>query len=217
LPDSIWVPLRKYKLIRTPQEQQYHLLHNAAIAIVKVTAYSIGVKRGLSAALALDVRTRDLKLVFKTGYTADLDLLLDKSDLLIHEKWLDFGASHDGADCWLSSLASASGIKIDTFSCDHIVTNLYGLVLNELDSRDGGLAADEKSLNLKVSERLREMPRKIEIAPGQEAGEIEVSWVDAASDMASRLHGLNVKGRITLHRERTCSEKKFELLTSERE
>jgi hypothetical protein len=210
LPSSIWVPLRRYKLVRTPQEQQYHLLHNAPVAVVLETPYSAGLKRALSAALALNSKTRDLRFVFKGGDTGNLNLLIDGSDLLIHEDWLDFKASHQAAPCWLSTLASTQEVNIETFSCDHIINDLYNLVLNEFKS-DVGMAC---SLRLKVSESLREMPRKVEIAQGPDTGEIEVSWVDAAGEIASKLHGLNVKCRITLHRESTCSQKKSELLAS---
>jgi hypothetical protein len=217
LSSFIWEPLRRYGLVRTPQEQQYHLLRNAPVANVTETLYSLGVRRTLSAALAVDKRTRELSLEFRSGYTAGLDLLIDGSHLLIHERCLDFYASHDTNPCRLASLASGRVIKIETFSCDHIVMDLYELILDELteepESNGGEPAPSRSSLYLQVSESMREMPRKIEIAQGPNTGEIEVTWVDFASDMASRLHGLNIKGRVILHRESTCSRKRFELLT----
>lgn len=216
LPNSVWEPLRKFKLVRTPEEQRHHLLHNAPIAVVKETPYSESLKRALSAALALDSRTSGLNLVFKSGVKAELDLLLKESDLLIHEKWLDFHLSHQGADCWLSRLASMQEINIDQFSCDHIITDLYDLVLIEIEkdssNRVGDLAGIDSSLRLRVNEGLRQMPRMIGIAPGDQPGEIRVHWTDAESDLASKLHGLDLHCRVTLHRESTCSNAKFELL-----
>lgn len=96
---------------------------------------------------------------------------------------------------------------------------LYELVLDELmkspTSNGDQPTSTRSSLYLKVSESLMEMPRKIGIAQGPKTGEVEVSWVDFASDMVSKLHGLNIKGRIILHRESTCFLKRFELLAPE--
>jgi len=206
------VPLRRYGIVRTPQEQQNHFLRNAPVANVTETLYSLGIRR----ALAVDERTRQLNLTFRSGYTAGLDLLIDGSHLLIHDRCLDFYGSHDMNPCQLARFASAQKINIETFSCDHIVMDFYELILGELakktTSNRGEAIPNHDSLYLQVLESMKEMPRKIEIAPGPRAGEIEVSWIDFASDMASRLHGLNIKGRVTLHRERTCHRKRLELL-----
>lgn len=186
---------------------------------MKETLYSLGVRRALSAALAVDNRTRELSLTFRSGYTAGLDLLIDGSNLLIHERCLDFYGSHDTNPCRLASMASTHEVKIETFSCDHIVMDLYELILDELTKEPGSNSGEampsRSSLYLQVSESMMEMPRKVEIAQGPKTGEIEVSWVDFASDIASRLHGLNIKGRVILHRERTCPNKRFELLATQ--
>lgn len=181
----------------------------------------MSVRRAFSAALALDTRTKGLRLVFKSAGQTGLDLLLDKSDLLIHKKWLDFHSSHEKAACWLSRLASTSEVNVEKFSCDHIVTDLYDLVLTELGKgqtiEPDGLTETEGSLRLRVSGSLRHMLRIVEIAPGERLGEIEVSWTDQESDMAYKMHDLNLKCRITLHRESTCSNKKLDLLGPEGE
>jgi hypothetical protein len=61
------------------------------------------------------------------------------------------------------------------------------------------------------------MPRLIETAPGRNAGEIDVTWMDSESDIAARLHGLDVKYRVTPHCESTCAMKRFDLVTSSSE
>jgi hypothetical protein len=155
-------------------------------------------------------------MIFKNGQKAELDLLLHQTDLLIHERWLDFDASHQAAPCWLSRLALRNKMQIDTFSCDHIIVGLYELVLAEIKKGPGEETVDEvekdSSLRLKVSESLRQMPRKIKMVQGSKGGEIEVSWTDMESDMASRMHGLNVECRVTLHRESICAQKRNFLL-----
>jgi hypothetical protein len=95
------------------------------------------VKRALCASLCLDARTKNLELVFKDGTVAELDLLLDGTQLMVNEKWLDFHASHKNVSCWLSRLSSTAGFSSDTFSCDHVITELYDMVLMEVDKCHG--------------------------------------------------------------------------------
>jgi hypothetical protein len=75
------------------------LLHNAVDFVLEDTPFSIRVKCLLKAALALDVRTRDLELRFKSGTNAKLDLLLKGSKILVNEKWLNFYLSYNGMLC----------------------------------------------------------------------------------------------------------------------
>lgn len=168
------------------------------------------------AALSVDTRTQNLELVFKGGSSGELDLLLEDSQLQINEKWLDFRASHKDAPCGLSRLALSEDLVIHTFSCDHVINELYDLVLVEInkerDTEPGVLKEKENSLRLKISESLRQMPRMIDIIHGDNDGEIYVSWTDPESSLLSKLHHLDLKCRITLHRESTCSQKRFDLV-----
>jgi hypothetical protein len=100
------------------------------------------VKRALRTSLCLDARTRDLELVFKEGTVAELDLLLDGTQLMVNEKWLDFHDSHENAPCWLSRLSTTAGFNCDTFSCDHVITELYDLVLMEVAKHSCAVQAD---------------------------------------------------------------------------
>ena len=171
------------------------------------------VKRALRASLYLDPRTKDLELVFKEGGVAELDLLLDGTQLMVNEKWLDFYDSHKNAPCWLSRLSTTAGFNSDNFSCDHVITDLYDMVLMEVGKDSGAVEADGL-LRLRLAENLRQMPRLIETAPGCNAGEIDVTWMDSESGLAARLHGLDVKYRVTLHRASTCAIRRFDLVTS---
>jgi hypothetical protein len=192
------------------------LLHNAPLSLEENTPYSAGVKRALIAALSVDTRTQNLEIVFKSGSSAELDLLLEDSQLQVNEKWLDFRASHKDAPCGLSRLAFAEDLAIHTFSCDHVINELYDLVLVEIkkerDTECGALREKDNSLQLRVSESLRQMPRMINIIHGYNDGEVLVSWTDPESTLLSKLHHLDLKCRVTLHRESTCSQKRFDLV-----
>ncbi len=219
LAGPVWGPLKRYGLVRTPQEQQHHLLINALDCVEEDNVYSADVKRSLKAALALDPRTSALTLKFKCGTKDGLDLLLDKLDLLIHEKWLDFSSSHEKTPCSLSTWATEKGINIESFSCNHVVTRLFDLLLTELTKvreREVGsrtLTRSDDSLRVTVQENLDQMPRLVE-ASTIEPGEIKVTWTDLDGDRVSRLHGLEPQCGIVLHRESTCSNKRLELLRS---
>jgi hypothetical protein len=75
------------------------------------------------------------------------------------------------------------------------------------DSSFGGETVSDGHLRTEVWQSLGQMPRKIGITQGSRSGEIKVSWVDIASQRA-KSYGLDLKCRITLHRERTCKGKK---------
>lgn len=212
LSQSLWTPLQKYGLLRAPQQQQRHLLKTAADSRREETRYSKSVKWSLTAALALSEGTENLTLRFKSGATADLDLLLVDDILLINDKWLDFQQSHENAPCWLSRQPIG---QVDTFSCLHVVTHLHDLVLLELtkspDTNTGRTVAMDPSLSLKVHESLRQMPLMVTTVLTGRAGELKVSWSDSDHNLAS-VHGLDPKCRVTLHRESTCSLKRFDPL-----
>ncbi|KFX87760.1 hypothetical protein V490_08034 [Pseudogymnoascus sp. VKM F-3557] len=214
LPRSIWSPLRRFSIARTVEEERYHLLHNSPVALEVDTPYSAGVKRALMAALSVDTRTQNLKIIFKSGSSAELSLLLEDSQLQVNDKWLDFRTSHKDAPCGLSRLAFAEDLAIHTFSCDHVINELYDLVLVEIirEKECGALKEKDDSLRLRVSESLRQMPRMITITHGYNDGEILVSWTDPESSLLSKLHHLNLKCRITLHRESTCSQRRLDLI-----
>jgi hypothetical protein len=133
LPHNLWEVLKRNGHVHTPEEHLYHLLHNAPVSELEETPYSSGVKRALSVALALDDKTKRLKLVFKSGAEVELDLLLDGSDILINDKWLDFQETHRQTRFWLSR----THIKASDFPCDYVVNDLYDHFLREMKKSPG--------------------------------------------------------------------------------
>lgn len=193
-------------------------MQNAPETDLPKTPYSEDVERALRSVLALDSRTQDLRLDFRSGAKAELDILLQGSNLLINDKWLDFHASHEKLSCSLFFEATAEQTSIDRFSCSHIVKNLYDLVLVELSNGSNGQQSrcshTDDYLRQLVSEKIDQMPCMVEVVQGEAAGVLEVTWVHSESEKISRLHRLELKGRITMHRESTCADKKSELLAS---
>jgi hypothetical protein len=176
------------------------------------TPFSIGVKHSLMAALTLDERTRDFELRFKSGANAELVLLLEGSKILVNEKWLDFHSSHDGMPYGFWRQVSSKEVNTGGFFCNHVVNDLYELVLAELgheEPRDHNNPRQSHGcMRLGVSENLHQMPRMIEARPGDLFGEIEVSWEDLQGSLAAKFDGLNTDFRVTLHRQSKCSDKR---------
>lgn len=220
LPKSVWEPLRRFDLIRTPEEQQFHLLHSAPASQMLETPYSLGLRRALKAALALNENTRGMTVTFKSGSGTNLDLVLEGSDLEINDKWLSFDRSHRASPCWLSRqhVTSSSATNSQPFSCDHITSNLYWLVLQETVRRSD--LKSRKSFQLcsilhqNVCEKLRQAPVMVTAEPGDLPGEIEVGWFDKEGSMISRMYGLYPECQITLHRASRCAKRREELITS---
>lgn len=212
LKKTFWDVFRRFNLIRTPQEQRIHLFKDAPITVLNETTYSLDVKRALMAVLALDARTKDLRLTFKDGTRSDLDILIEQADILINDKWLDFHASHAVTPCSLYHEASTKLVGIDAFSCHHVITDLYDLILIELENSTS--SETNSALRLRISEKLRNTPFKVEVSPGENNGEIRVSWIDTEADRDWKLYGLDRKGTVVMHQESTCSRKKNDLLTA---
>lgn len=187
-------------------------MHNAFPSDLEQTPYSEALMRSLKTMLALDERTKDFAIVFKSGEKADLDLLLQGSCLLINDKWLDFERSHLKAPCWLSR----NGVSRHDMPCDHILTRLYDLILCELKkvpaSQLDKPAESNDTLRLKMSDSLRQMPRMIGITQGEKPGELVITWTMLERDLVFKMYGFDLRCRVTLHRESNCSDKKADVL-----
>jgi hypothetical protein len=214
LPHNLWEVLKKNGHVHTPEEHLYQLLHNAPVSELEETPYSSGVKRVLSAALALDDKTKRLKLVFKSGAKTELDLLLDGSDVLINDKWLNFQETHLQTRCWLSR----THIKDSDFPCDHVINDLYEHVLYEMKKVPGAetdlTSEATNSMRLRAHDHLRQMPRSIELGEGEKSGELKVEWHSPDPDAFFKRYGVNLRSIVTLHRESTCFGKKSDVLSS---
>ncbi|KAI9640186.1 hypothetical protein NHQ30_011423 [Ciborinia camelliae] len=224
LPDRIWTPLRKYELVRTPLEYRKNIMCNAEIASILDTPYCVSIMRTLSAALALDPQTKSFQLEFKKAGDMGLDLYLDadNSQLLLHEKWMEFEKSHaeNSKDCILSHMRySGDHSPIEIFSCDHIIIEICSQVFQELDRKltEKRSLDDQhlKYLPLQVGECLKNMSRAIQACPGPQKGEICVSWEDNEAGKLFRLHKMKLNCCVTLHRESSCNHRRWDLIARE--
>lgn len=212
----VWTPLRRFNLVRTPEEQSYFLLEHAPAASLPTTAYSDGVSRAIKSVLALDSRTLPLVLDFRDGNQVQLNVILRGQRLIVNDKWLNFTSSHSESPCSLSSDGCASEVEINQFECTHILFDLYELILVELEKcprigRD--IASQHRSLRSKAMDKLCQMPSEINAIPGKRRGEIEVSWSHRLSETAFKRHKIEYLGRVVLYRESSCCNKRNNLLS----
>jgi len=211
--------LRYYRLLSSPQECHLELLCNAADSTRTATSYSKGVKQALMGALALDSLTKDLELVFKQGTASEPDFVLQGRRLMINDRLLDFKLSHDGKQCGLSVEASLQQKEIESYDCGHVITDLYDSLVAQLlrtqrNSRHS-LSGTQKSMTRMVEQKISRIPTRVTIFRGELPGELGVRWWDFDSDRVYWTHGrLLRKGRITLHRESTCSHMRNEPLST---
>jgi len=177
LSDPIWKPLQKYRLIRTPREQQNHLFQNSPDIFPPGTRFSINVQRALLASLALHERTKDVAVRFVNGGGVDLDILYTREEnlLRVHEKWLNFHDIHETTSCDLYHRSVAQGTEFDVFDCDHVIQELYGMavkyIFNDTELTQKESMAHVLSLRDQAREKLRQMPRSITVTPNEHLGE----------------------------------------------
>jgi hypothetical protein len=147
------------------------LLFKAPVSSLNATRYSEGITNALKAALAVDPKTSKFVIGFKCGMQTDLNvMILHGSRLLINDKWLDFSSSHATLGCQLYHKDSQEELGNETFSCDHVVTELYNLIILEMKNAED----KESRLHLKLDENIRQMPRKVACFPEALPGTITV-------------------------------------------
>lgn len=218
LSEPLWNILRKFRLIQTADEKRVDLFKASQPCDAKSTVFSENVDRALLSSLALDSRTRNIRVSYVQSTDTGIDLLFTtkESCLQIHEKWLDFQRIHETASCQVSNLAHGLASGSEGFACDHIVEELYELVLAEimpsLDLEKDAAGTVSRSLRHKARDKLRQMPRNIKVLATENPLELEVSWADCDSSLLSSLYGIDVQYCVELHRKSTCSEKKQMLL-----
>lgn len=219
LPKGLYDVLLRYELIRTPPQQRIHSFRNSAPSVNHSSTFSNNVKHAFRAALALSEHTGHIETSFVQGGQVDLEFLYLPAELIlmVHEKWLDFEDIHETAHCPLSRKPTVP-LQSEVFFCDHIVIELYGLILPEIikgvsvtRSRSSDL---ERSLRSEAQEKLQQMPRGIKVSSTQRGGELEVTWLDGESALLSRYFP-DATVHVTLHRETTCSGSRRDIIHHE--
>lgn len=212
----------RYELAKTPQQQRIHLFRNSPPSVNYSSTFSDNVKQALLAVLALSEHTRHIETSFVQGGQVDLDFLYLPADrvLMVHEKWLDFEVIHKTASCQLSQVHTLQPVLSEVFFCDHIVIELYGLILPEVIRRlslTRSRSVDlERSLRSEVQRKLQQMLRDIRVSTTQRGGELKVSWLDGESGLLSKYFP-DADIHVTLHAMISCSGSRHDLVHQEGE
>lgn len=213
LPGNTWKPLHNFGFLRTPEEHCHHLLLKAPGYNDKVTQYAIETMRLLRMGMSLSSRTRNYEFVFKKVSLSGLDLLRQDQQLLVDAKFLDFKEAHKSHPCRLTD----KGIVSDSNPCDHIIEHLYKLACQTVLAGDTiGDDATVKESNDKQErefrESFKEMPRAVQLHESNQLGELIVEWIDTESERMFYLYKIELRCRVTLHRESSCADRRNDLL-----
>jgi hypothetical protein len=210
----LWNILRKFSLLRTPHEERLCLFMASELASVDTTPFSTSILRVLKAALQLDDRLGQINIQVVKGDETGIDLLYKDDDnvLLIHEKWLDFDKTHEDATCELSLLAPGRRIEMEDFSCDHVVEDLFELIIHDIQEQLKWDHSRVTTIRRVARERIRQIPRRIQVSRTCNAGELEVSWVGNESEIIARNYAGDIFCNVKLHKLSSCQRKYEDLL-----
>lgn len=219
LPETLWRILRKYNLIRTPQEQRHLQFEALESSAQPSTKFSSTVLRILIGTPAPDSKTRSISIKLvkcKSDYGLEMLYSSEKKLLTIHEAYIGFKRAHSNANCAVSELSADSELRDKAFFCDHVVKELYELGISDitrsLNMTDDERVKLERSLSRLVQRKLREMPRGISVTRTSIANQVEVSRIINETEKYIKMSGLDFSYHVVLHRQSTCRAKAEEVL-----
>lgn len=214
VPAKLWKILRKFSLARTPQEERLHLFASSEPVDKIEHIFGHSILRMLKSALLLDCRLKDIKIQVVAGGESGIDLLYreDEGVLLLHEKWLDFKKTHEEVTCDLSLLAQERMVEMDEFSCDHVVEDVFELIINDIRLHGMLDPAEANAIRRVARERIRQTPRRIKVSKTLQVGELEVSWMGNESGIIADNYGVDMLYDVTLHKASSCRQRSEELI-----
>ncbi|KAL3292404.1 C-5 cytosine methyltransferase [Colletotrichum asianum] len=214
LPRELWKTLRRFKLVRTPEEHIDHeFLGSQAIALPK-DVFAISVDRMLQAAMQLEWRLKRFRVTYVKSEHTSIDVRQSAHDLrlLIHEKWLSFDTAHLDASCDISEISKATRKQAGVFACDHIVEDLFDIVLRTVMGATDSDALKITQLRLTARNLFRQIPRDIQVSAGSLPSQLRVSWACNDPGIISKYHGDDIDFQVRLHRDISCRTKEHILL-----
>jgi hypothetical protein len=149
------------------------------------------------------------------GGLSSIDVLFTKERnlLQIHEKWLDYANIHEAAECNFFQAKGGQLSEDDIFFCDHVVFDLFELVLEETQGPFELNAQQCRKLRTMAAKRLHELPRHVQLSATDKAEELSIQWVGNQSNSFSERYGANIEYLVILHKMSMCEVQKNTLLT----
>ncbi|KAF5525034.1 putative modification methylase [Colletotrichum aenigma] len=214
LPRELWKTLRKFKLPRTPKEHIDHKFLSSEAITLPADLFAISIDRMLQAAMQLDYRLKKYLVTYVKSDHSSIDVRQNLSDsrLFIHEKWLRFDAAHQDISCDISDMSKAKRKQADVFACDHVVEDLFDIVLRTVMGATDSDALRIANIRSKARRLFRQTPRDIQIHVGSLPGQLRVSWACNDPGIISKHHGDDIDFQVRLHRDDSCRTKEHTLV-----
>lgn len=206
--------LRKFKLPRTPEEHIDHKFLSSEAITLPEDLFAISIDRMLQAAMQLEYRLKKCLVTYVKSDHSSIDVRQNLSDsrLFIHEKWLRFDTAHQNTPCDISDMSAAKRKQADVFACDHVVEDLFDIVLRTVMGAANSDALRIDNIRSRARRLFRQTPRDIQIHVGSSPGQLRVSWTCNDPGIISKHHGDDIDFHVRLHRDVSCRTKEHTLV-----
>jgi hypothetical protein len=170
---EMWKMFRQFKLCRTPGEELLHRFKSANKVDVPTHSFAMHVSTMLKRLLSSSPATKNMGISFVNGEQLRIDAGFFEGTWQIHNKWLTYQGAHETAFCEEEGSDSSC-----TFTCDHVVLQLWDIMLSQLiaTGEHSRVAEEEAWLKSMARARLSQMPRSVICETGLFRGELRVSW-----------------------------------------
>ncbi|KAJ3958603.1 hypothetical protein N0V92_004827 [Colletotrichum tropicale] len=194
LTNELWNTLRKFNLVKTPEEHIDRKFLSSRVVPIPADNFAQSIDRMLRAAMKMDLPFTRFKLVYVRSEQISIGVRMDytRARVLIHEKWLDFDEAHRSTSCAISKLEEAQRKQTAVFACDHVVEDLFEMILKTVKERYGYSSSTIDSFRSKGRELFRQTPRDIQVIPGSVPGQLRVNWTCNDAGVLLKHHGDNI-------------------------
>lgn len=159
---------------------------------------------------------KEIKVRIVEGGETGLDVQYDKINniLRLHNRLFDFEETHKHTVCDHWALQQEQDVQ--GFSCDHVVEDLFELVVHEVGAALEIHPAESKAIRQLARERIRQTPRRVNISQTPNDCELRVTWIGNESGIIAEDHASKILYVVDLHKVSTCGGKQEELLHTQR-
>ncbi|OAL39774.1 hypothetical protein AYO20_00686 [Fonsecaea nubica] len=212
---KLWTILRQEPpLMRTPLEERDHLFGTSQPIKPDMDIFGLSIIHALNGTFAQDPKMGNIRIEFVDGADTDIDLLYssDQALLQIHAKWLDVVRVHQGSSCEFFQVAGEQMTDESAFFCDHVVQDLLEAAFDEIREQLELTPMTAARLRRQAVEYLRKMPRAIKMSSANGGRKLKVEWAGNESGAFMLRYGSNIHYWVTVHKERSCRQRKTEVL-----